>query len=71
MAIRIRTDGVVFLTQRVHPVPPADKGIILSCTVVVGIQAMCGVKLLAVVFVGLLVRVMSGTVLYAVRESQL
>ena len=71
MTIRIRTDGVVFLTQRVHPVPPADKGVILPCTVVVGVQTMRGVKLLAVVFVGLQVRVICSAVLCTVRECQL
>ena len=69
MTIRIRTDGIVFLTQWVYSVPSADKGIILSCAVVVGIQAMRGVKLLAVVFAVLLVWVMSGTVLCTVRNA--
>ncbi len=51
--------------------PSVDEGVILPCTVVVGIQAMSGVKLLTVVFVVLLVMVMSGTVLCTVRECQL
>ena len=67
--IRIRTDGVIFLTQRVYPVPPTDKGIILPCAVIVCIQSMRGVKILAVVFVVLLVWVMSGTVLCTVRSA--
>ena len=70
-AISIRTDRVVFLTLWVHPVQPSDKWVILSCTVVVGIQAMRGVKLLAFVFVVLLVWVMSSTVFCTVRECQL
>ena len=71
MTIRIRTDGIVFLTQWVYSVPSADKGVILPCAVVVGVQAMRGVELLTVVFVVLLVWVMSGTVLCTVWESQL
>ncbi len=67
--IRIRTDGVIFLAQRVYPVPAADKGVILPSTVVVGIQAMRGVKLLTVVFVVLLVWVMCGIVLCTVRSA--
>ena len=55
--IRIRTDRVIFLTQWVYPVPSADKGVILPCTVVVGVQSMHGVKLFAVVLVVLQVRV--------------
>ena len=70
-AISIRTDGVIFLTQWVHPVPSADKGIILSCTVIIRVQAMRGVKLLTVVFVVLLVWVMCGAILCTVRECQL
>ncbi len=44
-------------------------GGVLPCTVVVGIQAMSGVKLLDFVFVVLLVRVMSGVVLCTVRNA--
>ena len=45
--------------MRVYPVPPADKGVILPCTIVICVQAMRGVKLLTVIFVGLQVWVMS------------
>ena len=69
MTIRIRTDGIVFLAQWVNSVPPTDKGVILPCTVVVGIQAMRGAKLLTVVFVVLLVWVMCGAVLCTVRSA--
>ena len=69
-AISIRTDRVVFLTQWVHSVPPTDKRVILPCTVVVGIHAMSGVKLLTVVFVVLLVWVMCGAVLCTVRSTE-
>ena len=41
----------------------------MPCTIVVGIQAMRGVKLLAVIFVVLLVWVMSGAVLCTVRSA--
>ncbi len=69
MAIRIRTDRIVFLTQRVNSVPSADKGVVLPCAVIVCVQAMRGVKFLAVVFVVLLVRVMCSIVLCTVRSA--
>ncbi len=69
MTIRIRADRVVFLTHWIYPVPSADKGVILPCTVIVGIQSMRTVKLLAVVFVVLLVWVMSGAVLCTVWRA--
>ena len=69
-AISIRTDRVVFFAQWVYSVPSADKGVILPCTVVVGIQAMRDVKLLAIVFAVLLVRVMCSAVLCTVRSTE-
>ena len=47
--ICIRTDTVVFLAQRIHPVPPCGDGVVLPRAVVVGVQAVHPVQLLAVV----------------------
>ncbi|MCR5069400.1 MAG: hypothetical protein K6A78_06355 [Prevotella sp.] len=49
--------------------PSVSEGIVLPCAVIVGVQAMSGVKFLAVVFVVLLVRVMSSTVLRTVWSA--
>ena len=38
--IRIRTHHVILLAQRVHPVPPAEHGVVLAGTVVVGVQTV-------------------------------
>ena len=60
MTIRIRTNTIVLLAQRVHPVPPSKDGVILACTVVVGVQTMHQVQFLAVVLVGLDILVIAG-----------
>ena len=52
-AIYIRTDIVILLAEWIHPVPSCGDGVILPCTVVVGVQAVHLVKLLAVVLVRL------------------
>ena len=48
-AIRIRTHAVVFLAQRIHPVPPCGDGVVLPCAVVVGTQPVHLVQFLSVV----------------------
>ena len=51
--IRIRTNIIILLRQRVNPVPTCSDGIILPRPVVVGVQAVHPVELLAVVPAGL------------------
>jgi len=38
ITIRIRADGIVFLAQRVHPVPPCGDRVVLPGPIVVGVQ---------------------------------
>ena len=48
---------MIFLCQRIHPVPAGCDGVVLASTVVVGIQAVHAVQLLAAVPAGLIVAV--------------
>lgn len=49
--ISIGTDVIVLLAQGVDARELADDGIVEACAVVVEVQAVAGLKLLAVVFV--------------------
>ena len=60
MTIHIRTHVIVFLAQRVHPVPACGDRVILTCAVVVGVKAVHAVQLLAVVLVRLHVGIHHG-----------
>ena len=53
MTIHIRAKAIVLLAQRVHPVPPSEDGVILACSVVIGVQSVHAVQFLAVVLVRL------------------
>ena len=47
--IRIRVDAVVFLAQRIHPIPSAQHRVVLPCPIVVGVQSVHSDQFLAVV----------------------
>ena len=51
--VRIRTNAIALLAERIHPVPACGDGVVLPCSVVVGVQPVHRLQFLAVVLVTL------------------